>query len=197
MNKYDWVFFDFDGTLVDSFSILYDVYDEFLNDFGKSGSKKEFESINGPNIQEIVTQLKKSHDLSSSENELLKKYTQKIEYAYQDKIKPFDDRTSLLNHLKKNGFKMAIVTSAGKKIIEKFIAKHNWNSFFDILITGDEVIYSKPQPEIYLKCLEKTNADKNRVLVLEDSQNGYHSATKAGLNCLLISKNIDKNIFYE
>jgi len=197
MNKYDWIFFDFDGTLVDSFSILYHVYDEFLKDFGKNGSKKEFESINGPTLQEIIIQLKKTHNLSPSNSELLFKYTKKIEDAYVNKIQPFNDRTKLLEDLSNDGFKLAVVTSANKKIVNNFFKKYHWNTFFKIIVTGDEVVYSKPQPEIYEKCWKKTSSPKNRILVLEDSENGYKSAIDAGLKCIVINENIDKNIFYE
>ena len=51
--------FDFDGVVVDSISVLKSVYYDFLNQFGKKGSDVEFDSLNGPTIDEIVLILKK------------------------------------------------------------------------------------------------------------------------------------------
>ena len=46
--------FDFDGVIIDSTKALKSVYFDFLKQFGKKGSDVEFDSLNGPTINEIV-----------------------------------------------------------------------------------------------------------------------------------------------
>ena len=59
MNNFKCIIFDLDGTLIDSIPELYSAYKNFLNKFGYIGNKKEFELLNGPKLDEIISLLKK------------------------------------------------------------------------------------------------------------------------------------------
>lgn len=194
MSKYDWVFFDFDGTLVDNLNVMYQVYEKFLNEFGHSGNQNEFSNLNGPTISQIVNYLKKKYSLPDSEKILFEKYQQKVESSFLNDVKAFEGRDDLLNFLKKNSHKLALVTSSSKKIVCAFLEKNHWMHFFDEIIYGDEIKESKPNPEIYQKCLSKTNASKNKVLVIEDSENGCASAMKIGLKCVNVTGKSNQDI---
>jgi len=194
MSKYEWVFFDFDGTLIDSLNVMYQVYEQFLNEFGQTGNENEFSNLNGPTLAQIVTYLKKKYSLPNSEKILLEKYQQKVESAFINDVKAFEGRDELLNFLKKNSYKLALVTSSSKNIVNAFLEKNNWIHFFDEIIYGDEIKESKPNPEIYQKCLSKTNASKNKVLVIEDSENGCASAMKIGLKCVNVTGKSNQDI---
>lgn len=52
---------------------------------------------------------------------------------------------------------------------------------------GDEVRHKKPDPEIYEKAVKLLHADKEHVLVLEDSLHGVRAACRAGIKTLMIS----------
>jgi len=54
MNKFDWIFFDLDGTLADSIKIMNDVYFKFLAHFNLKGNIDEFNQLNGPSLNEII-----------------------------------------------------------------------------------------------------------------------------------------------
>lgn len=188
MSKIKWIFFDLDGTLVDNIPALYQAYLNFLSDYGIKGNKKEFEKLNGPSLYEIISILKTTYGLKESHNNLLRNYISKIIAKYK-KSKPRKDSTRILKSLSKNGYKLALVTSSSKKLALILIRKFNWSKFFQIFVFGDEISISKPNPEIYKLCLKKTNALKKQTIVIEDSKNGFKSAKKAGLNCIMINKN--------
>lgn len=190
MNKFDWIFFDLDGTLVDSIHIMYNVYRDFLKDFQIIGTETEFNVLNGPSLREIVIYLKKKYDLNISVKELLKKYHNMIEKSY-DNVKPFKQSTTLLDYLKEKQYKLAIVSSATSSVVQSILEQNNWFEYFSIIITGDEIKNSKPSPDIYNLCISRSNANIEKILVIEDSKNGYESAQKAGLKCILLDKNIN------
>ncbi len=62
------VLFDFDGTLIDSISILFDVYSKFLSKYGFEGTLKEFNELNGPSLKEIITILKIKYSIKINED---------------------------------------------------------------------------------------------------------------------------------
>jgi len=187
MSNIKWVFFDLDGTLVDNLPSLYGAYLNFLSDYGLKGSKKEFNKLNGPSLSEIINKLKKTYKLDESDNKLFENYASKIRLAYKTS-KPRKQSNYVLRILNKNGYKTALVTSSPKKLAYILIKKFNWKKFFRVFVFGNEINHSKPHPEIYQLCLRKTKALKKQTIVIEDSKNGFQSARKAGLYCILIDK---------
>ena len=57
-------------------------------------------------------------------------------------------------------------------------------SHFSVL-AGDAVPAKKPDPGIYLLALERTGADPDDTIVIEDSRNGLRAAVGAGLRCVV------------
>ncbi len=191
MNNIDWVYFDLDGTLVDSIDVMYNVYMDFLKFFQKIGTKEEFEKLNGPSLNEILLYLKTEYKLNWNIDNLLNKYQIMIEEFYND-VEPFKNSTIVLDTLYKKQYKLALVSSASNKIIQKILKRFEWSKYFSLLITGDDIKISKPSPEIYRLCISKSKTSVKNILVIEDSKNGYESATKAGLKCIKLDK--DNNL---
>lgn len=186
MNKINWIFFDLDGTLVNNMSSMYKAYNDFLKDYNLKGSKKEFETLNGPTIQQIVTILKNKYNIKENKERLFRNYRQKVRLAYKT-IRPNKNTTKLLKKLH-NNYRLALVTSSPKHLANIILKNCKWKRYFRYYTYGDEVRRSKPHTDIYKLCLKKTKARKDETLVIEDSKNGYQSARKTGLNCIILSK---------
>lgn len=189
MSNIKWIFFDLDGTLVDSLPSLYHAYINFLKDYGVKGNKKEFEKLNGPSLKEIVFILKNKYELNESNKKLLTNYMQKIQSAYK-KTQPKKYSSMLLKTLSENGYKLALVSSSSRNLVTILLKQYRWEKFFIRYVFGNEITNSKPHPDIYRLCLKKTNATPKQTLVVEDSENGFKSATKAGLRCILLNKKV-------
>lgn len=189
MNKIKWIFFDLDGTLVDNLPSLYSAYLNFLNDYGFKGNKKEFERLNGPSLKEIVSTLKNKYGIDESNKKLLVNYMKKIQFAYK-KTRPKKQSRQLLDTLNKNGYKLALVTSSYRNLVFVLLRRYKWEKFFKRYVFGNEIIRSKPYSDIYRLCLKKTRATTKQTLVVEDSKNGFKSATRSGLNCILLNNKV-------
>ena len=87
--------FDFDGVIVDSVSSLYEVYIDFLEEFGIRGNQEEFNLLNGPKLSEIVSFLKNKYHIQKDEKELLRVYQNKIASIYKT-IKLNEDIENIL-----------------------------------------------------------------------------------------------------
>lgn len=173
--------FDFDGVVVDSISILKSVYYDFLNQFEKKGSDVEFDTLNGPTIDEIVSILKNKYDLEDSFKALLDKYRALLSEAYSS-VPLVKGIQSVLEDLSNQGVDLALVTSSVRSEVELILHKHQIDERFKFIITGDDVKESKPSPEIYL--LLKKLSDKNEIWAIEDSDNGIKSAREANINVI-------------
>lgn len=185
LHKIKWVLIDLDGTIANSLEELYKVYLEFLKNFNQKGTRKEFESLNGPNLKEMINILKKNHELKESNSVLFKEYFELLRLSYKDKIKPFSESIKLLDYLLKNKINIALVTSSNYEFTKEFLEKYNLTKYFDEIITGETLKNSKPNPEIYELSIKRINANKEDVIVIEDSPNGVSSASKAGLRYII------------
>ena len=181
MKNVKWVFFDLDGTLADSLSVMYQVYLDFLKEFDVQGSKEEFQDINGPALPEIIALLKSRYELKDSHESLKELYAQKIQDAYRELVLPFGDAEAVLNEVKQMGYQLMLTTAAASTVAKGFIDKNKWSDYFDAYVCGDEVVNAKPDPEIYTRALEKAEIESDHAVIVEDSVNGVLAAKAASV----------------
>jgi len=189
--------FDFDGVIVDSTELLFEVYMDFLGMFGISGSKKEFNFLNGPKIPEIVRYLKKRYFLLGEITELIEMYYRKISKAY-DKVKLNSEIVEILKILKSNSIKIALASSSKGKEIEKVLLKFNLKKYFDFIVSSDTIKNAKLSPEIFN--VVKAKIKDYEYYVIEDSENGLLAAKSAGMNTIFynpFNHQTNVKVFYE
>lgn len=179
------LFIDFDGTLVDSLGLLYQMYADFLISFGATPSYEEFEALNGSPLESVLEKLISTHLLPLTLEEALEKYFQEVEKRYLNEVSLTSGAKHFLEKMKKAHVKLVLVTAAKRKLIQPILQKHQLH--FDEVVSGDDVQRGKPHPEIYLKALNKMQVDPHEVFAIEDSQNGMTSARLAGIYCFQFS----------
>lgn len=190
--KYNWLFFDLDGTLADSIPAMYQVYLDFLSKFEKRGTKEEFKELSGPSLSEIIPVLKTRHGLIDDEAFLIDFYKEKIWDAYKNIVKPMNGASDVLKELKSRGYKSLLVTSANQEIALEFVKHQGWSKYFQDYVFGNEVKQAKPASEIYDLALKKANAPFDSVVVVEDSHHGIKSAKSAGAFVIGLANNQTK-----
>lgn len=178
--------FDFDGVLVDSVPVLQGAYYDFLNDYGLSGNNNEFNELNGPKLDEIISILKTKYNFSQSHEELYNHYLEKIEKAYRD-IKLNEGVKDILLYITKNDYKVALASSSNKNMIMEVLKKNNIYKYFDYIIAGEDVEKAKPSPDIYNKVKERLPGYE--YYVIEDSENGLNAAHNADIPAIHFNPN--------
>jgi beta-phosphoglucomutase-like phosphatase (HAD superfamily) len=56
----------------------------------------------------------------------------------------------------------------------------------DFVLTREDYVSSKPDPEPYLLALSRSGASADECLVVEDSQRGLRAAIAAGIDCAVV-----------
>lgn len=93
---------------------------------------------------------------------------------------------SLLGWLRTNGIKTAIATSSERRFVDFYMAHSDLGHPFDVIVTGDRVTRSKPEPDIFLKAAEELGVLPVDCVVLEDSHNGIRAAHAAGMRPVMV-----------
>lgn len=92
----------------------------------------------------------------------------------------------LLTYLHHQGYRMAVASSTKKAKVEHNLASAGVRSYFDVVVAGDMVAKSKPEPDIYLRAAAELGVDPVDCIALEDSRNGLLSAYAAGMQVIMV-----------
>ena len=168
------VLFDLDGVVVDSESI----YTQFWSDIDKlypTGVENFAIAIKGNTLQRILADYFPDNDVKQDILERIKDFEINMRY------KPFAEAIRFINELKRNQFRIAIVTSSSQKKMDNLYAQNpGFREMFEAVVTGDMVSHSKPDPEPYLLGAKAIGVAPESCYVFEDSISGIESGIRAG-----------------
>jgi HAD superfamily hydrolase (TIGR01509 family) len=94
-------------------------------------------------------------------------------------------------------YRMAIVTSADPEPFARTHMRTGLLKHFEFALTRVDYTLSKPEPEPYLRAVERLGLPPDRCLVIEDSERGLFSARAAGLRCWVIPSTFTKGCRFE
>jgi len=204
------VVFDLDGTLIDSVNMFNEIYSVLIKEnTGKNIDVNQIQedwdtfahqNIPGDLYDNFLIYLDKKYSSETHDLESLKKLYSKIEYKYvSEEIKYKQYAKDLVLKLKEKGYILVLATLSPKNIIEiynninqKLINEFKINDIFDLILTYEDVTKKKPNPEIYLKVVEKLNVSKEECLIIEDSLEGVKAANNAEIEVLNV---VDENMY--
>ncbi len=83
-------------------------------------------------------------------------------------------------------FRLALVTSSEPEPFVRTHARTGLLAHFEFALTRVDYVRSKPEPEPYLRAVERLGLPPDRCIVIEDSERGLRAAKAAGLVCWVI-----------
>jgi HAD superfamily hydrolase (TIGR01509 family) len=122
----------------------------------------------------------------------------KQQYTHDEinaKCRPFFAHEYALSRLKAEGFKMAVCSNSVMKTVTMMMDKSSLSQYFDTLISNQDVTKSKPDPEMYLRCMAKLGVTPQETLILEDNDHGIKAALASGAYLMKIETINDVNYF--
>ena len=120
-------------------------------------------------------------------NKLYRSYLEEMTEAdFQEEVK------STLLELRKRGYKLAIGSSSknAKHILERLKAKE----YFDAISDGNNIVKTKPDPEVFLKAAEMLGLNPSDCIVMEDAKSGIEAARKGGMDSIAIGDAIPEGL---
>jgi len=186
MSKIPAVIFDLDGVLIDSVGINWCAYNTVLKqDYGVMVASADLYKYVGLTLDTQIRLLSKDFNININPDEFSNK-TALIKNKMFQELKPMLGVKELLDKLKKNNIKIAIGTSSNKEQAKLKLTNAGILSYFNTIITEDDVDDPKPSPDVYLKCAIKLGVVPRECIVFEDAPNGIASAHSAHMKCIAI-----------
>ncbi len=181
------VIFDLDGVLVSTDELHFIAWNKIAHEEGIYFDKYINEKLRGVSRLESLNIILKNTNKEFNEIEKMNLMTKKNNYY----IELLSNLTSkdvlpgvlkLIKYLKENNIKIAVGSSSKNAniILEKIKLKDK----FDAIVDGNEIKYSKPNPEVFLLAAQKLNINPINCLVIEDADAGIQAAISANMKTI-------------
>jgi beta-phosphoglucomutase len=178
------VIFDLDGVIVSTDEFHYQAWKRLSDKEGIYFDREINQRLRGISRMqslEIILEKSKRHYSDAEKEELADEknryYRESLNYLSPSDILP--GVLSVLKVLKEKGIKTAIGSSS--KNAQTILKKIKLDSYFDVVIDGNNITRSKPDPEVFLLAAKGLGADPSVCIVVEDAEAGIEAAISAGM----------------
>ena len=178
------ILFDMDGVLVDSLDSWWKALNSALKRFKHQEiTRDEFmKTYWGHDLKANLKRLQLNPKVAQFCN---------ITYGnYLDFIKIYPDTKSALRQLA--SYKKAIITNTPTDCAKQILRKFEIEQYFKEIITSDDVVKAKPDPEIVFKACERLGVDSKTVILVGDTQSDVKAGRAAG--CTVVGLDIAADI---
>ncbi len=196
--KYEAILFDLDGTLTDTLSDLASSVNYAMREFGfPERTLEEVRCFVGNGVRRLIySSVPENTDEKTAEDCLgiFKEYYKNNSLV---KTKPYDGIIPMLENLKKQGLKTAVVTNKMHEAAED-IVRIFFGDLIDITLGQVDGVAQKPQPDGIYHVLEKLGASKEKAVYVGDSEVDCITAENAGIPCIGVTWGFrDKSVLIE
>ena len=188
------VIFDMDGTIVNSLPYHHEAWRIFfeenkIEDF--SEKQKKYKGSGTLDLMKAVY-----GDIYSLEE--LKKMSDDKEVIfreiYKGNIVPIYGFIEFLEELKSKNILVGLASNAIKLNVDLTLMELGIYDQFNSIISGDEVNYGKPNPEMFNKTVNNFNINKANCLIFEDSLEGVQAANNADIKVIGVTSSNSSDI---
>lgn len=185
--KYSAVLFDLDGTVLENEQVYAQAFVEVLKSHGIPNPENSFTHSRGIGLEANWEHLHNAFGLPKnvSINELVHE-TQDEYHKRLNEVLIREGFYEFHEMLKEEGIATALATSNNWWIVEDELEDMDLQKYFNILVTGEEVLHRKPAPDIFLAAARKLEIDPEECVVIEDSIAGITAAKEAGMKAIAI-----------
>lgn len=181
------VIFDMDGVISDTGPAHLRSWQKLADEIGVEVTKEFFEKTFGQTSIQILKQLIEE----DIEEEKLKEWSERKEQYYRDlvkeELKPLPGVKEIIVALYNNGFKLAVGSSGPRKNIDLLLETLNLKTYFELIVSAEDVRKGKPNPEVFLKVSKEFNIDPRNFVVIEDAPVGITAARRANMNTIALT----------
>ena len=182
------VIFDMDGVIVDSETVYQEIERQMYDDLGIPVTQEEHRMFIGAAERSMWQYMKDKYQMDAEMDFLVAEERSRFmsQLDQPGRIPLMPGLMELLETLAEEGIPALVASSSSRDIIEKVLHVNKIRRFFKDYTGGDDVLHSKPAPDIFLATAVKAGKDPGQCLVIEDSENGIRGARAAGMRVVAL-----------
>ena len=184
---FDTVFFDMDGTLIDTEKYYNPCWVAALQEFGYEMTREEalvLRSFGRPHVLEFFAARFGADFPYAAVRNRRKELMEEMIRTQGIQVRP--GAQDLLRFLKEEGVRCMIATATDMERTQRYLEMVGLAEYFEQIISAVMVKQGKPSPDIYLYACAKAGRKPQECYAVEDAPNGVRSAAAAGVPVLMV-----------
>jgi len=177
------VIFDLDGVLVDARELHYEALNKALCSIDKKYIIERDEHLSiydGLSTTKKLNMLTKNKGLSAELYNSVWNLKQEMTIKIIDGFSVDNRIQSILRSLKSEGYIIACATNSIRETAKLQLIRKGFFEYIDFMYSNQDVKNSKPNSEMYLKCMIKAEVNPNETVIVEDSHIGRKGVLSSG-----------------
>jgi beta-phosphoglucomutase family hydrolase len=169
--------FDLDGTLINTNPIHLKAWQAVMSKLGFDFTPAFFHKVAGMPTLKIAEMIRDSFGIKLDPEKVTEDKEEEF-WKRADEIKTIDPVFDIVKQYK-GIMPICVGTGAKRHIAIKILKDMNIYSYFDFIVSADDVVNPKPAPDTFLACSVKFGINPKDCQVFEDGELGLQAAASA------------------
>jgi pyrophosphatase PpaX len=172
------VIFDMDGTLTQTNNLIFASFNHVANKYlGKTLTPTEVVALFGPPEEGGLIKLVGAGNVEVAMNDLCEFYRE-----HHDAMAAMHpEMENVLHFLRSRGVRLAVFTGKGIRTATITLEAFNLAQYFDVVVSGTDVVHHKPHPEGINKVLSAFSLTPDQALMVGDALSDVLASRSAGV----------------
>ncbi len=187
MKKFKGIIFDMDGVIFDSERLYLDCCMQAAEIFNIDDMEKTCLSCIGLNTEKTLARFSEVYGRDFPVNEFWNEATSRFAEKLRNNLLTVKTGArELLEYLKNDNMPVALASSTITERVHNELTAAGLIDYFDVIVGGDMVEKSKPEPDIFLHAADKLKISARDCCIIEDSFNGVRAAHSSGAFVIMV-----------
>ena len=188
------VIFDLDGVLIDSRELHYESLNRALEKINPKfiiTREEHLSTYDGLNTTKKLDILHTQKGLPKSEFDRVWKEKQQMTFGLIRALQKDAKLIDICQRLKSLGYNIAVATNSIRETTRLALNSIGILEYVDVYYSNQDVMRSKPYPEMYWQCMMRVGALPKNTIIVEDSHIGRRAAIESGAHLLAVEDSYD------
>ncbi len=175
--------FDCDGTLADTMPLHWQAWSAITRRHGIHFPEDRFYALGGVPTRDILKLLAVEQGRTDFEPLVVAKEKEAIYLELLPRVGPIHEVVEIARE-HRGVLPMAVATGGSRNAIPKVLEHLGILSWFDAVVTSEDVVRQKPAPDIFIEAARRIGVDPSRCRAFEDTDLGMQSIRAAGMEAV-------------
>jgi HAD superfamily hydrolase (TIGR01509 family) len=187
--------FDFDGLILDTETPEYLVLQDIFKTYGTMLPVSEWGAALGASLEAFDPMVYLERKVNYPLDRLaLRKLWRLRSNVLIEQQQPLPGVLQTIQRAQDLGLKLAVASSSPRNWVINHLSRLKLLEPFEKIMTAEDVLHVKPEPDLYLECLRALGLKSTEALAFEDSPNGIKAARAAGLFCIAVPNPVTRQL---
>ncbi|WBU60901.1 HAD family hydrolase [Paracoccus albus] len=179
------IIWDIDGTLVDSEPLHLRALLHVCEHHGADISDLPDDHFVGVNVNDVWTALSNRFPAGLTMADWLDQLNgYYIDHA--SRLAPIKNAVQAVRQLHAMGIRQGAASNSNRRVVDANLRALGLSDIIELSVSLDDVTRGKPDPQPYLRALDRMGLDVDRTCAVEDSATGVASARRAGMRVIAL-----------